>query len=370
VANREFLMKAQTQISTSKGGEKFDVRGWYASEKMDGVRAFWDGGISRGVLKSLIPWANNKSKDDRFVVKPVSSGLWSSYGNPIYAPDWFLDSLPKSPLDGELWAGRGLFQKTTSIVSKLAGGDWDQITFNCFDAPPYPMVFQTGRINNPNFEKEMDVNESMDFVRRVIPDYVARFYNFIQAQELMLSFGESESYRVVKQHQLTNPSMIEGFLLGIIDQGGEGVIFRKPTSYWEPKRSQQLVKLKPFNDAEGIVTGYTWGKETDKGSKLLGLMGNLILDYNGNRLELSGFTDAERKMSYLPWAAVSDKPMTSDNMSLGAREGELFPGKEISRDWTNQLFPIGSLVTFRYRELSNDGIPKEARYLRPRHGHA
>jgi len=359
MANREFLMKAQTQRLMSTKQSKYDVRGWYASEKLDGVRAFWDGGISRGLWKSDIPWANNKSKDDRFVIKPLASGLWSSYGNPIYCPDWFAEALPKCSLDGELFAGRGKFQTTTSIVSKLIpnDNDWSQISFNVFDTPPYPMVFQNGRINNPHFEKEMVLNDCMDFVRRIIPEYTARFYTFLQAQEILHSFGESESFRVIKQHLLINPKMIEGFLLGVLDQGGEGVIFRKPKSYWEPKRSQQQVKLKPFNDAEGVVVGYTWGKETDKGSKLLGLMGNMVLDYNGKRLEIAGFNDPE-------------KVLRLRSKKGDPNEGELRAGLEVSEHWTNERFPRGSLITFRYRELSDDGIPKEARHYRARKGHA
>ena len=58
-----------------------DLAGWWLSEKLDGVRAYWDG-------KSLI----------------------SRLGNRFHAPDWFLEGLPDIPLDGELWIGRKAFQ--------------------------------------------------------------------------------------------------------------------------------------------------------------------------------------------------------------------------------------------------------------------
>ncbi len=58
-----------------------DLTGWWLSEKLDGVRAYWDG-------KSLI----------------------SRLGNRFHAPDWFLEGLPDIPLDGELWIGRKAFQ--------------------------------------------------------------------------------------------------------------------------------------------------------------------------------------------------------------------------------------------------------------------
>lgn len=54
-----------------------DVTGWWLSEKLDGVRAYWDG--------------------SRFL---------SRLGNEFLAPQWFVASLPETPLDGELWVGR------------------------------------------------------------------------------------------------------------------------------------------------------------------------------------------------------------------------------------------------------------------------
>ena len=43
------------------------------------------------------------------------------------------------------------------------------------------------------------------------------------------------------------------------------------------------------------MVGFTSGRETTKGSRLLGKIGALIVDYQGKRLELSGLTDAERE---------------------------------------------------------------------------
>jgi hypothetical protein len=74
---------------------------------------------------------------------------------------------------------------------------------------------------------------------------------------------------------------------------------------------------------------------------------------------LSGFTDAEREMSFHPRPGV--QVITADAM-----EGELFPGREVSDYWYNPTFPIGSTVSFKYRELTRDGLPKEARYWRKR----
>lgn len=80
-------------------------KGWLMSEKLDGVRAVWDG-----------------------------SELRTRNGNLIPAPQWFLAALPATALDGELHAGRGRFQRVMSII-RGDGQGWDEITFRVFDAP-------------------------------------------------------------------------------------------------------------------------------------------------------------------------------------------------------------------------------------------
>lgn len=87
-----------------------DPTGWLLSEKLDGVRALWDG-----------------------------SRLLSRNGNAFPAPQGFLDSLPAVPLDGELWIARGAFQETLSAVKR---GDFSRIRFLVFDAPSHPGTFQ------------------------------------------------------------------------------------------------------------------------------------------------------------------------------------------------------------------------------------
>ena len=66
-----------------------DLSGWWMSEKLDGVRAYWDG-------KQFL----------------------SRLGNLYHAPDWFVEGLPDVPLDGELWMERKMFQRTVSIVRR------------------------------------------------------------------------------------------------------------------------------------------------------------------------------------------------------------------------------------------------------------
>src|SRR6266404_2628895 len=84
-----------------------DLSDWWMSEKLDGVRAFWDG--------------------QQFL---------SRQGNLYHAPAWFIEGLPKVPLDGELWIARKKFQRTVSIVRRQDKSDlWNEVQFLVFDAP-------------------------------------------------------------------------------------------------------------------------------------------------------------------------------------------------------------------------------------------
>src|SRR5687768_12474428 len=117
-----------------KWDNETDVTGWWMSEKLDGVRAFWDG--------------------EKFI---------SRQGNTFIAPDWFVDGLPTDhALDGELWMDRGAFQKTVSIVRRQdKSKHWEQIRYLIFDAP---------RVDGP-FEKRVEwIN---DLVDDVSPDFAS-----------------------------------------------------------------------------------------------------------------------------------------------------------------------------------------------------
>ncbi len=91
-----------------------DVTGWLMSEKLDGVRAYWDGENFRSRL-----------------------------GNVFATPEWFRAGMPKTHLDGELWMGRGRFQETSGHVRRMdRGPQWSGITYQVFDAPIIPGGFE------------------------------------------------------------------------------------------------------------------------------------------------------------------------------------------------------------------------------------
>ena len=356
---REFLQLAKT----FRPG-KDDPSGMFLSEKLDGSRAFWDGGITRGLPTESVPWANTinpQTGERKAKIKPISTGLWSRYGNPIIAPDWWLNQLPQMFLDGELFAGRGNFQTLRSIVAKDVPDErWKQVEFAVFSAPSIKAVFQEGEIKNSNFHLTVDPHAINAFLngRReagLCEDFV---YNqdvsFYFELCTLTSVLENESV-VYAHRQLLLPEdrkdaerKMGTFMDQVMDLGGEGAVLRAPDSIWTPKRMGNVMKLKPFDDDQGVVMGFTSGKETNKGSKLRGLIGNIVLDYKGKKLEISGFTNDERVFS------------TEESTKIAYQN----PGTLMPTGTQGKHFKIGDTLEFRYRELSNDGIPKEARYYR------
>jgi DNA ligase 1 len=354
------------QLAEKLNVAKHRIGGHYISEKLDGTRCFWDGGISRGMRTENTPWSsilNPKTGKKKDKIKPIATGLWSRYGNPIIAPDWFLDTLPACLLDGELTAGRGKFQLTRSIC----GGDapdprFDQIKYAIYSAPGVSRAFQNGLIKNSNMLREVDSEACMSFITSQLEDFEGDFRfcaadTFQGELDFLSSVLESQTKQcyLLKQERLPLDEgsahvRVAEFLDYVLEQGGEGVVLRDPEAEWQPKRHKGILKWKPYEDAEGTLTGFTSGRETDKGSKHLGKIGALILDYKGKRLELSGLTDEEREFAY-----YNDMQWASHN-----------PGKDMPPDVQGKHFKVGDTVTFKYRELSDDGIPKEARYDRKR----
>ena len=236
--------------------------------------------------------------------------------------------MPCCPLDGELWAGRGNFQLCRSIC----GGDtpdprfMDKIVYAVYSSPPLASVFSTGEIKNTNMVRAMDFHRlsSIGFASASTPspsgmracpcrsgrlgdDFTymppgVPFEDELQFLNANLDNGPGSKCYLHRQTKLFDipreaAAQVEAFLQRVLDLGGEGVVVRNPRATWTPKRHRDILKYKPFKDAEARIIGFTSGRETTKGSKHLGRIGALITEYDGKRLELSGLTDAEREFS-------------------------------------------------------------------------
>lgn len=89
--------------------------GWLMSEKLDGVRCYWNG-----------------------------SAMYTRNGNSFQPPAWFKNALPADmALDGELWSKRSDFQKIVSIVRRQdENEEWKDIKYMVFDAPNLKGTFK------------------------------------------------------------------------------------------------------------------------------------------------------------------------------------------------------------------------------------
>ncbi len=180
-----------------------DLSDWWMSEKLDGVRAYWDG-------KQFL----------------------SRQGNLYHAPAWFVEGLPEVPLDGELWIDRKKFQRTVSIVRRQDKSDlWNEVRFLVFDAPAASGGFE----ERLAFLKDVLARKELKFAR---PHYHARCSSL---DNLRAELARVEAL------------------------GGEGLMLRQPGSKYVAGRSTTLLKVKTFHDAEALVVGHQAGAGRHKG---------------------------------------------------------------------------------------------------------
>lgn len=332
MAKSEYLLLAHVYRPV-----KDNIAGWYVSEKLDGCRAFWDGGVSRGELAANVRYANI-IKDTKPV---VATGLWSRTGKVIHAPDSWLDALPDCLLDGELYLGPGRFQELRTVIGPhVPSPRWGEVGFKVFDSPTWEAFTKVREIKIRNdYSFWVRSSPSVTTVERDWPyDFIIKFLKAKLAGNPVATIIEQEQLPLAYYHAVDR---LEQMLDKIAKKDGEGVMLRQSSFRWRAVRSHGLLKYKPIRQSQATVTGFTAGK-----GRLVGRIGALVVDFNGKRLELSGMTDEER---VLP--------------SDSAAWAEQNPGADLP--FTCPFyFTIGQLVKFKYRELSDDGIPKEARYTR------
>jgi DNA ligase-1 len=168
------------------------------SEKLDGVRALWDG-----------------------------STLRFRSGRSIAAPSWFVAGLPATPLDGELWTGRHSFDQLSGIVRKdlPVDAEWRTVRYMVFDLPQEPGRFA---------QRASRIRELLNAAPRA----------WLQA---------------VAQSTVADAAGLQARLDEVVAAGGEGLVLHRADAMWAPGRSDALRKLKPLPDEEGTVLAHIAG---------------------------------------------------------------------------------------------------------------
>lgn len=253
-----------------------NVGGWLASEKLDGVRAYWDG-------RSLL----------------------SRNGKILAAPEGWSAHFPPFALDGELYTARGEFEKIQSTVMDKTPNvtAWSEIKFYVFDVP----------------EASGGLLERLGELEKFI----------------LQNPQAGQNLKIIKQVKVKDNAEFEAFAEAVIAKGGEGAVVREPNAPYERKRSKNALKYKKFKDAECEVTAINAGT-----GKYAGLMGSVTC----KTLSAAGSNPDEqipRGVKFKVGSGFSDEDRAN-------------PPK------------IGSIITYKYQNLTAKGLPRFPIFLRVR----
>jgi DNA ligase 1 len=209
-----------------------DPTGYLVSEKLDGVRALWDGTTLR--FRS---------------------------GRAIAAPAWFTAKLPALALDGELWLGRGQFDALSGIVRKVqpVDNEWQQVKYMLFELP---QAYGT-------------------FAQRAA-----------QLQTIVRT-AAWPALQAVEQFTLSGLSDLQAKLQATVQAGGEGLMLHLASAPIATGRSDLLLKLKPVQDDEAVVVAHIAGQ--GKYTGMLGALEVKAANGLRFRLG-TGLTDAQRRL--------------------------------------------------------------------------
>ena len=179
--------------------EDINVDEYFVSEKLDGIRAYWDG-----------------------------TQLVSKQGNKFTAPFWFIDLFPRVALDGELWIKRHSFEQVSSIVRTQDSNNkqWEKVKFMVFDMPNSPSPFS---------QRVMQMTRLIDGI-------------------------DSPYLHMIAQEKINSRKALFLKLDSVVSMHGEGLMLHHQDALYKTKRNQYLMKLKKFEDAEAVVIEHIPGK--------------------------------------------------------------------------------------------------------------
>lgn len=195
-------IKPPIQLATSFNKEKQDnyiIKEYWISEKLDGIRGYWDG-----------------------------QSLFTKQGNLIKTPLWFTEHWPQTPLDGELWISQQQFENTLSCVKQYNKKNtcWYSIKFMIFDLPNHKGKF----------------SERVSVMRQLIKEI------------------NNENIQMIPQHKVNSMKAMYQRLEGVVKLHGEGLMLHHENANYHSGRVKHLLKVKKKYDAEAIVIEYLPGK--------------------------------------------------------------------------------------------------------------
>ena len=168
------------------------------SEKLDGVRAFWDG-----------------------------KNLYSKGGKLLTPPSFFTQNFPPFAIEGELWSKRGDFENIVSILKSTKKKEkWRELKFYIFEVP----------------------NQQGGILKR------------LEVLEAYLASQPAPFISIIPQLPLNTLQALQDALGAITQAGGEGVVVREKDAPYYTGRNKKAMKLKLYEDRECKITSYVQGK--------------------------------------------------------------------------------------------------------------
>jgi DNA ligase-1 len=217
-----------------------------------------------------------------------------------------------------MWNGRGFLSRSGNTIKAPA---WfiKGLPFEALDGELY-----AGRDGFPKVASAVKGSRDMDWhsVKYCVfdaPDYLQPFEQRIQYARMILQ--KAEHATVIKFWVCTGKKDLLTSLDKVVEAGGEGLMLRRPGSRYERKRSNTLLKLKKKHDAEAVVIGHVEGTRP-------GLCGSL-------------------------------KVMTKDGKQFKVASG-------MTEEMARNPPPIGTIITYEWELLTNEGIPRPATFVRVR----
>lgn len=174
-----------------------DLTGWVMSEKLDGIRGYWDGKV-----------------------------LYTRQQKILTPPHYFLKNFPPFAIDGELFTQRNDFANIASIVKSKKDQGWQGMKLYVFD----------------------------------VPDSEGDLFQRLEVLEAYLKENPAPHIAIIPQIKIASREVLTAFYQDIIENQGEGVVVRNPNAPYERKRSSQILKIKPVEDEECQVVAHHEGK--------------------------------------------------------------------------------------------------------------
>lgn len=272
-----------------EGNPNTNVIGWWMSEKYDGYRAIWNGRCFK-----------------------------SRTNNKFCVPRWFSHMMPQGiALDGELWMGRGNFDKCGLFrrirpKKKVDREIWEQkwaeagVIYKVFDLPNSPLIFE----------------ERMKKLKNIIHTQVTSKFTF--KEDFMVRTFPLEFTEQVK---ISSRDQLENKFNSVVSDNGEGLILREPHSIYEHRRSPSMLKYKLQADMECKIVGYKKGSGVNEGR-----LGSFICEFLDKGIQFTvGGMDTSVRKSY------------------------------------KKTHKLGTVITIQYNGFTSGEKPRHPRYLRRRY---